>query len=75
VRQGHVVKSNGAGEPKHFTDLSDHKKKLGKFLPLTAVLCVACRGGIQLFFSEGSECREAVCQVLLSLYSTSWLKL
>jgi hypothetical protein len=28
-----------------------------------------------MLFSEGGECREAVCQVLLSLYSTSWLKL
>lgn len=75
VRQGQVVKSNGAGELKHFTDLNDHKKNLGKFLSLTAVLCVVCSGGIQMLFSEGGECREAVCQVLLSLYSTSWLKL
>jgi hypothetical protein len=61
VRQGQVVKSNGPVQLKHFTDLSDHKK-LGKFLS-------------QLLFSEGGEWREAVYQVLLSLYSSSWLKL
>jgi len=75
VRQGQVVNSNGAGQLKHFTDLSDHKKKLRKFLSLTAVLRVACRRGIQLLFREGGEWREAVYQVLLSLYSSSWLKL
>jgi len=32
--QGQVVKSNGAGQLKRFTDLSDHKKEVGK-VPLT----------------------------------------
>lgn len=69
VRQGQVAKSNGAGQLTHFTDLIDHKKNLGKF-PLTAVLRVACRREFQLLFSEGGEWREAMCQVLLSLYSS-----
>jgi hypothetical protein len=43
VRQGQVVKSNGAGQLGHFTDLIDHKKKLGKFLSLTAALQVLNR--------------------------------
>jgi hypothetical protein len=51
---------------KHFTGLSEYKKKLGKFLSVTAVLQVACRG-IQLLFSEGGEWREAVCQVFFQL--------